>query len=149
MHVCHAIGVKTIERDWVNIPIKTITNIINHTKTLMKTCSPETNIHSSVLCGDNDQLHIYIYIYIYIYIVTDTVPTLCTVEPVYNGHSINSHLSKTASLSSPNSTNNINTNNAKPLQSTSIMQPPFYKGQLRLARRWLSRTGFTVLAQPT
>ena len=40
-----------------------------------------------------------------------------------------SHLSKTASLLGPNST--------KTLQSTSVKQPPLYKGQLELAHRWL------------
>ena len=43
---------------------------------------------------------------------------------------LGSHLSKTASLPGPSGT--------KTLQSTSVEQPPLYKGQLELAHRWLS-----------
>ena len=50
---------------------------------------------------------------------------------------LGSHLSKQPASLAPYST--------KSLRSTSVEQSPLYKGQLELAHRWLSWTGFTVL----
>ena len=49
---------------------------------------------------------------------------------------LGSHLSEAASLPAPNSD--------KALQFTSVELPSLCKGQLELAHRWLTKTGFTV-----